>query len=72
MSSNLPPGVTDGMIPGNRPEDAEEERICEAITVLIGPDSLGEDALRRIEDHDLWWCLLIAYEYGKAQAEGDK
>ena len=21
MSSNLPPGVTEGMIPGNRPED---------------------------------------------------
>jgi hypothetical protein len=26
VSSNLPPGVTDSMIPGNRPEDIEEER----------------------------------------------
>ena len=25
MSSNLPPGVTDSMIPGNRPEDEEVE-----------------------------------------------
>ena len=25
MSSNLPPGVTDSMIPGNRPEDARDE-----------------------------------------------
>lgn len=25
MSSNLPPGVTDSMIPGNRPEDQEFE-----------------------------------------------
>ncbi len=25
MSSNLPPGVTENMIPGNRPEDEEVE-----------------------------------------------
>ena len=25
MSSNLPPGVTESMIPGNRPEDQEIE-----------------------------------------------
>lgn len=25
MPSNLPPGVTEGMIPGNRPEDVETE-----------------------------------------------
>ena len=25
MASNLPPGVTDSMIPGNRPEDREVE-----------------------------------------------
>jgi len=29
MSSNLPPGVTDGMIPGNRPEDIEWEMFYE-------------------------------------------
>ncbi len=26
MRSNLPPGVTESMIPGNRPEDMEWER----------------------------------------------
>lgn len=26
MSSNLPPGVTDAMLPGNRPEDLAWER----------------------------------------------
>lgn len=31
MASNLPPGVTDGMIPGNRPEDREWEAIHESI-----------------------------------------
>jgi hypothetical protein len=25
MSSNMPPGVTEGMIPGNRPEDEADE-----------------------------------------------
>jgi len=29
--SNLPPGVTESMIPGNRPEDAEWERFHDAI-----------------------------------------
>ncbi|HBR33668.1 MAG TPA: hypothetical protein DD734_03475 [Firmicutes bacterium] len=32
MSSNLPPGVTESMLPGNRPEDLEYE---EAISDLI-------------------------------------
>lgn len=31
MSGNLPPGVTDGMIPGNRPEDAAQERFMEKL-----------------------------------------
>lgn len=29
MNSNLPPGVTESMIPGNRPEDVEWERFLE-------------------------------------------
>ena len=29
MSSNLPPGVTPGMLPGNRPEDTEWEDFIE-------------------------------------------
>jgi hypothetical protein len=31
MSSNLPPGVTESMIPGNRPEDEGWERFHEQI-----------------------------------------
>lgn len=31
MSSNLPPGVTPNMIPGNRPEDFEAERLTECL-----------------------------------------
>lgn len=29
MASNLPPGVNDNMIPGNRPEDLREEKFFE-------------------------------------------
>lgn len=57
MLSNLPPGVTDDMIPGNRPEDQEVE------TWMIF--SVGEiEALRIYNDtqqkigvaqrHELW------------------
>jgi hypothetical protein len=57
MPSNLPPGVTESMIPGNRPEDQEVE-----ITMIF---SVGEiDALRSYNDaqhkieiphrHELW------------------
>lgn len=32
MSSNLPPGVTESMIPGNRPEDMEHEALAEKLS----------------------------------------
>lgn len=46
MNSNLPPGVTDSMIPGNRPQDAEFEHILDSIAVFM------EDGLERSEYHD--------------------
>ena len=33
--SNLPPGVTDSMIPGNRPEDLEAEAFEEAFAAKL-------------------------------------
>lgn len=36
MSSNLPPGVTDFMLPGNRPEDAKAEAMADAVYAAIG------------------------------------
>lgn len=51
MNSNLPPGVTESMIPGNRPEDKEyEEALDEAendpprVLMAVG-------LLKAIEDH---------------------
>lgn len=35
MSSNLPPGVTESMLPGNRPEDIEFEKMCEELGTLF-------------------------------------
>jgi hypothetical protein len=50
MSSNLPPGVTEGMIPGNRPEDEAAERLFDA----LGDASVAEmQALARIVPHFL-------------------
>lgn len=38
MSSNLPPGVTESMIPGNRPEDLRYERVLDAL-----PDDVRDE-----------------------------
>lgn len=35
MNSNLPPGVTGGMIPGNRPQDEEFERVIDMVALAI-------------------------------------
>ena len=43
---NLPPGVTDSMIPGNRPQYIEWEQMIDAIAVFI------EGGMERAEYHD--------------------
>ena len=35
MSSNLPPGVTDGMLPGNRSDDIAYEKMCEDLSNIL-------------------------------------
>lgn len=65
MSSNLPPGVTDSMIPGNRPEDAEFDAKVERITDRIMQAGPADAAwLDVIDDNDLWWALVEAYDLG--------
>lgn len=39
-SSNLPPGVTESMIPGNTPEDHEWESMAETIGKIADDNSL--------------------------------
>lgn len=45
MTSNLPPGVSENMIPGNRPEDIEEEAFWDALLEKSPDDLLPEE----------WW-----------------
>jgi hypothetical protein len=33
--SNLPPGVTTNMLPGNRPEDIAYDNLCEALAGVV-------------------------------------
>ncbi|MFA4972952.1 MAG: hypothetical protein WC683_10080 [bacterium] len=58
MSSNLPPGVTDGMLPGNRPEDGAREALEE--WALLELCSLKSDEFKR--------AILI----GKAAIEAER
>jgi len=41
MSSNLPPGVTEAMIPGNRPEDEEWERLYDYIDEVCAAHNIN-------------------------------
>ncbi len=42
MSSNLPPGVSDSSIPGNRPEDALDEQILGDIWSVLADHGIFE------------------------------
>ena len=48
--SNLPPGVTDDMIPGNRPEDIEFQNAYDDIIELI---SRIVEGARYIDESDI-------------------
>lgn len=47
MSSNLPPGVTEGMIPGNRPNDLEWERAWEWADQVVNETNLTVQEFQR-------------------------
>ena len=53
MSSNYPPGVTESMIPGNRPEDLEWEEIYDwLVDVDIEPQELITAIISWCVTHD--------------------
>lgn len=70
--SNLPPGVTESMIPGNRPSDLEEEAFYDALRAALAEKDLPEGIL---ETDDGIAVLEIArdlgYEKGRGDAETD-
>ena len=47
MSSNLPPGVTDNMLPGNRPEDLQWDEVLEWAANELSESGLDPDEVQR-------------------------
>lgn len=62
MASNLPPGITDSMLPGNTPEDIAFERLCEELQDYV-PAEMSEKHFLRLAE----W---IADKLEKAESSG--
>mgnify|MGYP000335402426 CR=1 FL=1 len=54
MSSNLPPGVTESMIPGNRPEDEEVE-----VTITLIRGDIDEILSGDIFNEGMIWSDIV-------------
>lgn len=52
--SNLPPGVTDSMIPGNRPEDQEEE-----ITIILTKGDIIDIIDCNMDNYNVIWDNIV-------------
>jgi hypothetical protein len=70
MASNLPPGVSEGMIPGNRPEDLADEEFWEALLERL-PKGASAQLTDAIEIGRVWVLLIAqrAREIGYAEKE---
>lgn len=53
--SNLPPGISVGMIPGNRPEDEDDERFWDELAKQLDPE-----LVKQIDESDELQCLVLA------------
>lgn len=70
MSSNLPPGVTESMIPGNRPEDLKEEAFWEELIDRVEKDDLLKRHLPENWDEAPVYQALIEIVRNMAYCEG--
>ena len=73
--SNLPPGVTLGMIPGNRPEDARYEAFIEAMEEALYEGGLNlsvmsDKQIERLEQTLEKW-VMAECEQAVREARGD-
>jgi hypothetical protein len=77
MDSNLPPGVSENMIPGNRPEDEADEGFWVAVLTQLEKMNLGNFVNDLAEDSEVWKMVVIvrelAYQAGfnEGRAEGE-
>jgi hypothetical protein len=81
MNSNLPPGVSENMIPGNRPEDEAHEKfwdqLCTALMEKSGwsqeqVDELADDdneMIRDLVDHVLDLAYTLGMQDGRAEEQ---
>lgn len=73
MSSNLPPGVTEGMIPGNRPEDLKEEAFWEVFLDKIDSEKIEipeEAGPVQWDDLSHWLMRVIVVARDLGYSEG--
>jgi hypothetical protein len=73
---NLPPGVSENMIPGNRPEDAEDERFWNALYQKLSDLGWAEKRIESLEDNTSIQQVIqvtreIAYAIGVAEGQAD-
>lgn len=72
MASNLPPGVSVSMIPGNRPEDIEDEAFWETLDAKLIENGIDlpefTDELTKVVDV----ARGLAYERGYADGRNDE
>lgn len=70
MLSNLPPGVTESMIPGNRPEEAAAEALYEKLSAVLPEDTAEEtlDALAAM----IGQAWNDGFSAGRAEAAFDR
>lgn len=57
--SNLPPGVTDSMIPGNSPADQAFDGFCETLTTFLDKTAMVKLSDEAFEVLSMWiWEML--------------
>lgn len=67
---NLPPGVTQNMIPGNRPEDLRRERLLEELATIIPFGELTEELSDKLADY-VEKVMEDAHSNGMKEAKSD-
>jgi len=62
VRSNLPPGVTDSMIPGNRPQDEEWDNLIEKLALMVDGEIDESEHFEKKDIPDMLRSLLEEFE----------
>lgn len=65
--SNLPPGVTDSMIPGNRPQDEEYDNLIEKLALMIDYELDDSEHFDKQDIPDILRSLLEEFQEGEGR-----